>query len=278
MTEDERHACVTLLTDESYIPGAMALGESLRSRGWPHEKLVLVTDAVGREAREALLPWWDEIVPVDPVTPPEDQTFWDSRFETVYTKLRLWQLIRYDKLLYIDSDAIVLGSLKEALDRSTFAAAPALTPPDTFSAGVLVLEPDEDVFRDMISEPSMGRNYGLADQDFLNGYFSNWYDGPSEHRLSFVFNVNRLLYFVPPAWNRLRADMRILHLAGPRKPWTQRWGWPYRALHTALDRSGWRGEGPSPPALWWRTWRDARQYAPESTAVTKLGGGWGWPL
>ncbi|MDX1661652.1 MAG: glycosyltransferase [Gemmatimonadota bacterium] len=272
-----RRACVTLLSDDSYLPGTIALGESLRRRDWPHATVVLVTGDVSPRVRDALHPWWDEVEEVELLPPASSDGLWLEQFATVYTKLHVWRLERFEKVLYVDSDAIAVGPLEEALERSRFAAAPCVTTPDTFNTGVLVLEPDEAVFRDMRSRlEGWLDDVGFADQAFLNAYFPDWYEGPAEHRLPFTYNVNHALYHVPPAWERLRDDWRVLHFPGPRKPWSLPWGWPVRALHAVLARRGWRADGPSPMALWWEVWNDALRHAPDAARVAGLRKSRGW--
>lgn len=270
-----RYAVVTLLSTDSYLAGSIVLGDTLRRHGWTHERIAFVTADVSARAREALRPWWDEVVQVETIDPP-GKDVWKEYFLKNYTKLRIWQQTRFDKLLYIDSDTVVCGTLEKALERPRFAAAPCTLPPDTFNAGVLVVEPDEDVFRDMLEELPRRSEYQFGDQGFLNTYFSDWHSGPGTHRLPSVFNASHLLYYSRPGWERIREDLRILHFVGSRKPWRFRWGWPVRMFHRAGARTGRFASGMDPPTLWWRAWRDAIRYEPEAAAVAGLGAGFGW--
>ncbi len=270
-----RFAAVTLLYTDSYLPGTIVLGETLRRHGWPHETVVVVTDGVSARSREALAPWWDQVVTIDPITVPEHQP-WQRHLRGVHTKLRIWGLVDFDKILFVDSDTIVCGPLEEALERPGFAAAPCLLPPDSFNSGVMVIRPDEAVLEDMLSKLSRCAGEGLGDQTFLNDYFSDWYSGPSERRLPTIFNVSQMLYFARPAWEKLRHDMRILHYVGGRKPWHRRWAWSARVVNRLVSRRIRCGEGPNPPTLWWRAWREAIRHEPEAAAAADLGAGYGW--
>lgn len=98
-----------------------------------------------------------------------------------YTKLNLWRLTDYSKLVYVDADCLViersvcrivrvhdifewphlavLDSMDELFQRETdFAAAPDVFPPDRFNAGVMVLRPSLEVLK--ISSVLSGRKGG----------------------------------------------------------------------------------------------------------------------
>lgn len=56
------------------------------------------------------------IVPIEPLDLPDafDKNFIEnSRFRDVLSKLRLWQLVGYDKILYLDADSFLLENLDE---------------------------------------------------------------------------------------------------------------------------------------------------------------------
>ncbi len=52
-----------------------------------------------------------------------------------YTKLHVWNLVEFEKVVYIDADALVLQNVDELFSRPGFAAAPDVFPPDKFNAG-----------------------------------------------------------------------------------------------------------------------------------------------
>ena len=72
--------------------------------------------------------------------------------ESQYTKLHIWTLIQYEKVFYIDADCIVMDDLSEIFKLNTdFAAAPDVFPPDCFNAGVLLIKPNLQLFKDLLS-------------------------------------------------------------------------------------------------------------------------------
>lgn len=257
-SSSRRIAAVTLLTDPSYLRGALVLGYSLRRIGWPHETLALVTEAIGEGPRRELSRFWNPIREVEPIANPvAAEQMGRAAFATVYTKLHIWNQTDYARLVYLDADTIVVGSLDELLAGPDFAAAPAMTAPDLFNAGVMALEPSRARFEDMRSRIGTLPSYDGSDQGFLNEYFKDWYEGPAGRRLALKFNVPRQIFYYEPAWKRVYGDLRVLHFSGPGKPWEleapqrkaiQKGSKGWRALK-AWPRPKTGAETPEPPGL-----------------------------
>jgi alpha-N-acetylglucosamine transferase len=51
------------------------------------------------------------------------------------TKFHLWSLTQFERIIYLDADALVVGNIDEVLmlTSANFAAAPDTYPPDTFN-------------------------------------------------------------------------------------------------------------------------------------------------
>ncbi len=253
----KRYACVTVVTTPSYVLGAQVLGHSIRRSGWPHELLVLVTPDIDSASRRQLAQIWDHVVEVEPIANPIPA---DARgleaFATTYTKLRIWGQAEYSKLVFVDADAIVLGDLTGLLRRPAFAAAPCASIPDCFNSGVMVVQPSRPVLRDMLSKINELPSYDGSDQGFLNSYFADWYAGPSERRLPMIYNMPRMLAIYAPAWERVKADMKVLHFHGPRKPWVKRNRLSRFVSRTMLRLTGVRFPDPAPRDYWWEMYHD----------------------
>ena len=155
-------AYVTLLTtaDAAYLAGALTLGSSIRAFDTLRELLVLVTAAVPAAWHEELRDAGFEVVAVEEV-----QEFWwgrehprcqsfdpdqDVRWGHEMTKLRLWQLEQYEKLLYIDADAVLLAPADDLFHQGGFAAERGLSG-QWFNAGVMLIQPSQQTFDALIA-------------------------------------------------------------------------------------------------------------------------------
>ncbi|CAM9478726.1 unnamed protein product [Hapterophycus canaliculatus] len=146
--------------------------------------------------------------------------------EVGYTKIRVWGLVQFDRVVYIDADALVMGNLDELFNREVdFAAAPDVFPPDKFNAGVMVVKPSLSVLEDMRAKVDKLPSYDGGDTGFLNAYFSDWFSSPSAARLPFAYNALRTVYWTtheknPGYWEAIGL-VKIIHFCSSPKPWEE---------------------------------------------------------
>jgi alpha-N-acetylglucosamine transferase len=246
-------AFVTLLCGgDGYVPGVEALGQSIKATGTSSPRVVMATSDVSRAAREKLEAQGWALRDVEPIAnprPPADLLM--PRFQNVYTKLRAWQLVEFDKVVFLDADTIVLKPIDELFERPSIAAAPDFFLPDRFSSGVMVLDPSEDTLARMLEALPEAHTYDGGDQGFLNSFFSDWYSLPVEHRLPIGYNLAHFIYqFVlhhPAVSDVVLPEFKVLHYL-LQKPWLTHptlvggsavWWTMYYAAHPEKD-AGWK--------------------------------------
>ena len=116
-----REAIATLLTTDNadYLRGALVLGSSIRSFDSSRDMVCLVTKAVPAEWRGSLSVagwtvrevdevrefWWDKSSECSEHS--DDQA---ERWGHMATKLRLWQLTQYERIMYLDADTVLTGA------------------------------------------------------------------------------------------------------------------------------------------------------------------------
>ena len=93
-----------------------------------------------------------------------------ERWGHMATKLRLWQLTQYERVLYLDADTIFMtGPVDEVFSTITTFAAEAPKYHSHFNAGMLLLTPSEAEFQALIAR-GKGKHAGT---------FGNLIDSPS---------------------------------------------------------------------------------------------------
>lgn len=217
-------AYVTALCNgDGYVPGVEALGRSLVRTGTQYPKLVLVTPDVPEAARATLeKEGWGvhEIEPIENPNPDTNQLF--ARFRNTFTKLRAFALTEYEKLVFLDADTIVLQNIDDLFERPAIAAAPDFLLPDRFNSGVMVIEPNAELFANLMEKLSTSESYDGGDQGFLNTYYSDWYKWPVEHRLPAGYNMHQFIYqFLrahPALLPQLEREAKVIHYT-VQKPW-----------------------------------------------------------
>jgi len=188
-------AYATLLTTDNadYFRGALVLGSSIRSFDSARDMVCLVTSSVPEEWRSALTVAGWTVAVVDEVA-----EFWFgkseecSRFDKdqgerwghMATKLRLWQQLKYERILYLDADTVLTGDASGAFDKVKGFAAERARFHSYFNAGVMMLSPSEATYQDLLAEGSkehknkFGNVIDCTEQALLNSY----YDGSTPER------------------------------------------------------------------------------------------------
>jgi hypothetical protein len=82
---------VTLLTEESYLPGALVLDQTLKSVGSQYDLVIMATPALSTRAREVLERRKIKVIEIESLLPTEGAhslSAADKRFHDTWTKLR----------------------------------------------------------------------------------------------------------------------------------------------------------------------------------------------
>jgi alpha-N-acetylglucosamine transferase len=242
----------TLCNGDSYLPGVEALGKSLEKSGTSTPRVVMVTSDVSRSARDRLARLGWQLRDIDPIVNPRPLKLrMFRRFDSVFTKLRAWELTEFDRVVLLDADTLVMQNVDDLFERSHFAAAPDFFKPDNFNSGVMVLEPARETFRRMAEAIGVTDSYDGGDQGFLNQFFPDWYGMAIEHRLPVGYNTAHFIYQFMRAHHGARAELedkvKIIHYL-VQKPWKVRstltggsaaWWQSYNLAHPEGTR-GWK--------------------------------------
>lgn len=212
----------TLCHGDAYLPGVEVLGKSLDINGTSVPKIVLATADVPAETRARLSAQGWQVRDIEPIANPAQGKLLFPRFESVFCKLRVWELTDLDRAVFLDADTLLLQNVDELFDRPGFAAAPDFFLPDHFNSGVMVVQPSAQTFAKMMEALAAAGSYDGGDQGFLNTFFADWYAMPVEHRLPAGYNMAHFIYqFLrghPTLKDALERDAKIVHYM-VQKPW-----------------------------------------------------------
>jgi alpha-N-acetylglucosamine transferase len=241
MAIDEGHeylqAYVTFIqnNEHRFIQSAQAMFYSLRKLADPRRPIVaMVTPFVTEETVNLLKRTGYTIREIDSMRHPlEDvcgRSKWNSKDgNSEVAKIRVWELEEYEKVVYIDADILVIDKIDDMFDHPgspVLSAAPGMFPPTEFNAGVMVLTPQVNVLKSMLSTFRWYGSSDCGDQGFLNAYFRKWYtEAPAEHRLRTQYNTHfrvftlRNLTLRNEFWKSINP--KVLHFSGRSKPWIE---------------------------------------------------------
>lgn len=147
-------------------------------------------------------------------------------------KLKMFGWSEYDRVIFIDADCFVKGSIEELFklpEEVAFAAAPDGWPSveldARFNSGFMFFSPSNELYSDMISKLSdpAFHDPSEGDQQFLQNYWKF-----RDYRLPSKFNLNLTHFFWRKAelWDIVWPDARVIHFTD-RKPRERWWevGW-----------------------------------------------------
>ncbi|RUS13777.1 glycosyl transferase family 64 domain-containing protein [Endogone sp. FLAS-F59071] len=240
-----RQAYASFLCDQEMISAARVLVHSIRQQDTVRDIVILVLPYVPEDARQALIALGSKIVEIEEVPFPFNATQANKGINKScrYSKLHLWELTDYDKLIYLDADTMVVGKIDELFDypgtcqgslkrcvsswfRSSFLLFPlfslaliefsaVMDMGTTMNTGVFVMKPSRATYDNMMSVYLTAPSYNHGDQGFLNWYF-NFTSGRT---MSGVYNVMSK-YKDFASGKALLNGARVLHFTSETKPWS----------------------------------------------------------
>ncbi|KAJ7161391.1 glycosyltransferase family 8 protein [Mycena crocata] len=227
-------AFVTLLTSDAYLPGALALAGALKdvhttpavSPEVDFQTVCLVTpESVDVATIKLLRRAYNVVVGVEIIAQEDDKglkLLGRLDLNTVLTKLHVFRLTQYSKIIFLDADVLPVRPLSHLFTLPhEFSAVPDVGWPDIFNSGVLVLSPGEDKFTQLNELLKSKGTWDGGDQGILN----EWRGG-DWNRLSFTYNTTpTAAYTYAPAYERFGSQISAIHFIGPNKPWKSL---PYR--------------------------------------------------
>lgn len=245
-----RYTYVTLITNDFYAFGAIALQKSMNNVKSKYRLIVMCTRDVSKDSKEkleligAIIMDIDDIEPLEMIKANHDchtinivkpyknfERYGASKppkevFQNYnnFNKLHVWKMTNFNRIIFLDSDTVMLKNIDNLFDTNEeFMGACDFNSDDvakinSLNSGVFVTTPNLKTYSHMcetlVTSIHNGRVYERTDQTFLEEYFPNW------NHLSYTYNANQYLRLAYP--QALRLDqVRILHFAF-QKPWEKK--------------------------------------------------------
>lgn len=238
-----REAYVSLLYGNFYVLPLRTLMRSLIDNSpdvasAQRERVVIVTGTTSDETVGQLRSDGITVLRIPTVrTPYADDPRFDARFANVMTKLAIFNLTQYDRVAFVDADALVLRDMSDIFRCGRFCA--VFINPCHFNSGLMLVTPSTDTFNDMLRQLPHLPSYDGGDQGFLNAYYPQMltapmFDPQAEDvntsqvdfvRLPFTFHMDHSAYYPRFRWDhsstRCGGAVREEEWLGPSfaKPW-----------------------------------------------------------
>lgn len=175
---------VTLLSTDSFLPGVLTLWRSLKDVNALFPLVVVINNKISTETKKELSKRDIEYIEYESVPYSEDtrkylveEMGWREELLNVSDKLHVFDLTQYDKIVYLDSDILVLKNIDYLFKYPHgSAASDGMEIVDTpyqqnFNAGVIVIEPNHEEYLSLLEKM---KDYRGNEQDMLREYWSDW--------------------------------------------------------------------------------------------------------
>lgn len=225
--QQPRYAIATYVSSSQFVASAAVALHSISLTGTHHARVAIVSPAVIEEDK-IFLGHFAQVIEVNLIRHKHHIS--NERYRDTFTKLRLWQLVMYTKVLYIDADIVLLRSIDDLFDLPTWAVPmDAISP--RYSTGMMLLHPSLVTFKDMMRKLRTTKiSMELPDLLFLTEYhnnlrtetrnqvhlFSRWYQVYQEE---FAFGLNTHLTDWQESITIYDHRIRSIHYPGAGKPW-----------------------------------------------------------
>ncbi|XP_019418250.1 PREDICTED: galactinol synthase 1 [Lupinus angustifolius] len=246
-----RHAYVTFLAGNGdYVNGVIGLVKGLRKVKSEYPLVVAVLPDVPIDHRQMLEDQGCVVRQIEPVYPPENKgTHYAMAYYVInYSKLRIWEFVEYNKMIYLDGDIQVFENIDHLFDmpngnfyavmdcfcEKTWNHTPQYKigycqqcpnkvqwpkelgqpPSKYFNAGMFVFEPSMDTYYDLLRTLKVTPPTPFAEQDFLNMYFKDIY-----RPIPLVYNLVLAMLWRHPENVDLDKVKVVHYCAAGSKPW-----------------------------------------------------------
>ena len=227
MKTDKKYTYVTLLSTDSYLMGVLLLAKSLREVDARYPLLAVCSNAVSEKTKRILKRYDMEYIVLEDAIKVDTTKYnvapgyehWNNTLDKLY----VFSLTDYDKVIFMDSDMMVVRNIDHLFDTPHMSAvvADVFNEPDLrqLNSGMMVFKPNMQDFEGMVNLWTSGKIKlpNAGDQDVIRAWFKDWENHP-ELRLPQGYNV-----FYSDCRNLVKPEqvdpVYVIHFIGPRKPW-----------------------------------------------------------
>lgn len=168
-----KYVCV--LASDNYLDGCLVLNENLKHLNARYGLLCLINEEISSDTRKVLDDFGIEYKELEKVNYDVDYDgFVQPYFKHTFNKLSVFNLTEYSKIVYLDLDLLILENVDDLFDYSGLAMAKDEPFTELYNSGVMVIEPNEDDYKGLIStmKEKMNDQAKIGDQNIINEYFS----------------------------------------------------------------------------------------------------------
>lgn len=222
----------TIFTTDEYLEGVLVLNESLRINKSKYELLVIISKDISNRSEMILknrginvLRLNNKIFIPNNIKEINEQKGFKNWNDTI-DKLLIFEMVQYEKIVYLDSDMIVLQNIDDLFDypnMSAVVAGKSYKGNESWTklnSGCMVIEPRIGISNEFINiiPEVIKERVTFGDQDVLQAYYNDWEYNNLELKEGYNIFYEYLDYYIKNL-KYIKQDIYIVHFIGPCKPW-----------------------------------------------------------
>lgn len=212
-----KYSFITLLSSKNYLDAVLVLNESLKCTGSKYPFTVAVTDEIFDAEMEGILKGHDiryEVIKTLSYSEKTKKSVKNTNASVLNTasKISLFDLKNYDKLVYIDADTIVMENIDNLFDFPDGSIIKEKSDDDYGFTGLFVFQPRyhrEDFYKCLM------QNFQCVDGDLLG---SLWFYSRTSRNHWIPYSYCMQYDCVRDGLNLLE-EPKVIHFCNENKPW-----------------------------------------------------------
>jgi alpha-N-acetylglucosamine transferase len=231
-------AYVTYLTSDNYFLGVLTLWESIKATKTEYPFYCMVNQKVSLDIVNHLRDMGVKIIQSPIIKLPQNLLDYNKKFcysneevlENYFQKFLVFALDKFEKIVYLDSDMILLKNVDELFDKPHMAGAVDHIEEEghmIINGGLIVIKPSKAIYDDFINFIKNSKEQELYDNankhhrcfwdtDFYGARFKDWATSDPNQIVDIRYNV-----FITAFQNYEHVyhdEVKNVHLTG-KKPW-----------------------------------------------------------
>lgn len=226
---DKNYRYVTVINTENYLDGVRTLIYSLNKVKSRYPLVVLVPPQFDKLCCHIMESWGAAVEVAENIELGElggnnPREYWNNTF----FKLNIFKMTQYEKLLFIDSDMIVLENMDHIFEMEHITAVQGgkiIFHWEDINSGFMLIRPRVEEYHELcklipsVCERKIAAGSGFGDQDVISYYYkyiNKCWEG--EHRLDERYNANiRCIHELCVHFGY--KNIKVIHFVGAKKPW-----------------------------------------------------------
>lgn len=189
--------------DAEYVLGIQVLMQSIKLTKSPYDLVVLASNTVTAKSKSLFKQIGCRVIDVENIDNPfESSTLKNKGFIFTFNKLHVWNLLEYERVVYLDADNILLRNSDELFNCGQFCG--VFMNPCHFHTGLMVITPNATEYARLLRELKRLKSFDGADQGFLSAVYS------SSLRRAMLYRKDDVPQPLPPTM-RLSAGYNLNH-------------------------------------------------------------------